>query len=458
MISFIWSGLVFACLALAAKGTNAIDGTLVQLFEWSWSDVATECETFLSQKGYAGVQVSPPMEHILGSQWWTRYQPVTYDLVSRSGDESQFIDMVKRCNAANVSIIVDAVINHMAAGSGTGTGGSTFSSRTFPYYSKNDFHHYDNNVNANCAVTDYTDKYNVQYCDLVGLPDLSTGSSYVQEQISAYINKMADYGIRGIRIDAAKHQDAGELQGITSRISAGLYIVQEVIGADGEAVQPDMYFGIGQVTEFYYADYLDSNVMADGNMIYLQTFGEKWGLMPTEYALIFLDNHDTQRNGRAQLTYKDGDMYAFASMFMLAWPYGTSTRVMSSYYFTDTDAGPPSVGVNGGANCMDNQNWVCEHRWTPIAGMVGWKNAARDVNMVLNWQQGNNNQIAFSRGNKAFIAMNRDSFTWTTTLETGLAVGDYCNVVKDGCEVVTVGSDGKATVSVSPLSAVAIHV
>lgn len=75
----------------------------------SWADVANECETFLGPKGYKAVQVSPPMEHITGSQWWTRYQPVTYNIISRSGSESEFIDMVKRCNAVSVSIIVDAV-------------------------------------------------------------------------------------------------------------------------------------------------------------------------------------------------------------------------------------------------------------------------------------------------------------------------------------------------------------
>jgi hypothetical protein len=72
-------------------------GASVQLFEWSWSDVASECEIFLSKKGYKGVQVSPPTDHIKGSQWWTRYQPVTYSLISRSGNGSQFKDMVNRC-------------------------------------------------------------------------------------------------------------------------------------------------------------------------------------------------------------------------------------------------------------------------------------------------------------------------------------------------------------------------
>ena len=67
--------------------------TFVHLFEWSWSDVATECETYLGPKGFTAVQISPPNDHIAGSAWWTRYQPVTYDLVSRSGDENGFGDM-----------------------------------------------------------------------------------------------------------------------------------------------------------------------------------------------------------------------------------------------------------------------------------------------------------------------------------------------------------------------------
>ncbi|MGA0200525.1 MAG: hypothetical protein ACO3NK_15680, partial [Prochlorotrichaceae cyanobacterium] len=40
--------------------------TFVHLFEWRWQDVAQECETFLADAGYHGVQVSPPQEHITG--------------------------------------------------------------------------------------------------------------------------------------------------------------------------------------------------------------------------------------------------------------------------------------------------------------------------------------------------------------------------------------------------------
>ena len=57
MVSF--SALLLpALLALGAKAsTPDPSGTFVHLFEWSWADVATECETFLGPKGYDAVQV-----------------------------------------------------------------------------------------------------------------------------------------------------------------------------------------------------------------------------------------------------------------------------------------------------------------------------------------------------------------------------------------------------------------
>ena len=60
-------------------------------------------------------------------------------------------------------------------------------------------------------------------------------------------------------------------------------------------------------------------------------------------ALAFVDNHDNQRNhggGGTILTYKDDYYYKLATAFNLAHHYAFK-RVMSSYDFTDTDAGPP---------------------------------------------------------------------------------------------------------------------
>lgn len=75
---------------------------IVHLFEWSWDAIADECVKVLGPKGFCGVQVSPPNEHIQGGQWWTRYQPVSYKLESRSGNRDSFINMVNQCNSVGV--------------------------------------------------------------------------------------------------------------------------------------------------------------------------------------------------------------------------------------------------------------------------------------------------------------------------------------------------------------------
>lgn len=73
---------------------------MVHLMDWRWADIANECETFLAPNGFGGVQVSPANEHnIFDDQrsWMERYGPMSYNLTTRSGTESAFADMTRRC-------------------------------------------------------------------------------------------------------------------------------------------------------------------------------------------------------------------------------------------------------------------------------------------------------------------------------------------------------------------------
>mgnify|MGYP002238699873 CR=1 FL=1 len=58
------------------------------------------------------VQISPPMESVQGTQWWTVYQPISYDLNSRFGTREELSNMIKTCAANNVGVIADVVLNH----------------------------------------------------------------------------------------------------------------------------------------------------------------------------------------------------------------------------------------------------------------------------------------------------------------------------------------------------------
>uniref|UniRef100_A0A3B4ZL21 alpha-amylase n=1 Tax=Stegastes partitus TaxID=144197 RepID=A0A3B4ZL21_9TELE len=202
---------------------------IVHLFEWRWADIAAECERFLGPKGFGGVQISPPSEHIVLDSpfrpWWQRYQPIGYNLCSRSGNEDELKDMITRCNNVGVNIYVDAVINHMCgAGGGEGTHsscGSWFSAskQDFPTvpYSNLDFNDYKCNT-ASGEIENYGDKYQVRDCRLVSLLDLALEKDYVRGKVADYMNKLIDMGVAGFRVDATKHMWPGDLEVVYGRL------------------------------------------------------------------------------------------------------------------------------------------------------------------------------------------------------------------------------------------------
>lgn len=223
---------------------------IVHLFEWRFDDIAEECEKVLGPNGYGGVQVSPINEYLVSPSrsWWERYQPVSFEIKSRSGNEKQFSDMVKRCMKAGVRVYVDVVVNHMAAPGASsplyGTAGSTCDplARDYPSvpFNRSHFH-------ADCQINNYNNATNVRNCELVSLPDLDQSNSFVREQIIGYLNHLLDLGVAGFRMDACKHMRPEDLKVIYDRLNAvnpmflfppgaRPFIYQEVIDLGGEAV------------------------------------------------------------------------------------------------------------------------------------------------------------------------------------------------------------------------------
>ncbi|KAF4532471.1 hypothetical protein B566_EDAN003047 [Ephemera danica] len=149
---------------------------MVHLFEWRWEDIATECETFLGPNGYAGVQTSPANENAIVSTaeehrpWWERYQPLSYNVTTRSGNEQAFADMVARCNAVGVRVYVDAVLNHMTNKGNplNGTGGNVAypADRYFPAVP-----FFPEHTNRGCTISNITDPTVEEYHEVIDLGD-----------------------------------------------------------------------------------------------------------------------------------------------------------------------------------------------------------------------------------------------------------------------------------------------
>ncbi|MDE3151587.1 MAG: alpha-amylase family protein [Gemmatimonadota bacterium] len=476
------------------SGHMAAGDVFVQLFEWKWPDIANECERVLGPVGYKAVQVSPPQEHSItpSFDWSERYQPVSYTLAhSRSGDSTQFVDMVRRCKAAGVDIYVDAVINHMtnSPSPGVGSAGTAYTKYNYPgLYTPADFH-------PPCQVTDYSNAANVQDCELLGLPDLNTGLPYVRQTIAHYLIKLVHLGVAGFRIDAAKHIQQVELDDILAIVDSAAkadgdpvpYYFLEVSTGPGEALGPRDYFGeayrsggAADITEFIFQGVGDKFLGTGGqHLSQLNPNGPPgaqfsegaWGLMPSDKAVVFLENHDTQHD-LGRISYRDGETFRLANVWMLAQPYGYP-KILSSYAFSrpvQNSMGPPS-DANGNTNdvtCAPTLEqavigeWVCEHRDPMIEAMVGFRRVTAGT-PVSDWWDDGSNAIAFSRGSRGFVAISREDSTVDATVATPMAPGTYCDLLSGGlvngaCAGATVAVDttGHVHVRLAANSAVAI--
>jgi alpha-amylase len=480
------------------SGHMAAGDVFVHLFEWRWTDVAAECENVLGPAGFRAVQVSPPQEHSVQASgtWSERYQPVSYSIDrSRSGTGAEFAAMVGRCRAAGVDIYVDAVINHMTnvPSPGVGSNGTAYSKYSYPgLYTEADFH-------PPCTVSNYASAANVQDCELFGLPDLNTGSASVRQKIAEYLVRLSRLGVAGFRIDAAKHMQQAELDSILGLVDRTLaaegrplpYYFAEVSAGAGEALGPRDYYGLAygsggaaDITEFTFRGVGDKFLGTGGQHVSQlnpngtagnQFSAQAWGLMPADKAVVFLENHDTQRQGG--ISYRDGQAYRLANVWMLAQPYGYPS-VMSSFAFDRSsqagrDAGPPSDA--GGATKSTKSvvcaasletaatgQWVCEHRDPYISRMVGFRRAVAGTD-VNHWWDDGANAIAFSRGDRGFVAINREPASVSAPVATGLPSGTYCDLLTGGrvgtdCAGarLTVDGTGSIQLTLGPNSAVAV--
>ncbi|XP_061183288.1 alpha-amylase-like [Saccostrea echinata] len=332
-------------------GTDVI----VQLFEWKWDDIAKECENFLGPKHFCAVQVSPPNENriIVNSThnrpWLERYEPVSYKIQTRSGNESQFRDMVRRCNNVQVSVYADIVINHMTDVNhhGYGTGNSVYhgEQRTYPTvpYGGWDFHDSLHCHTKDLNIETYSNPEEVRNCQLEGKADINHGRRFVQDSIVDFLNKLIDLGVSGFRISNAKYMWPEQLQTIFDRlkdiksINGDLvrpFLYHEFDEKPGDAVQMSEYFSIGKVEYENYGVAMTSLIRNHS----LKTFHTNWGTlhgMPSPSNIVtFIDDQVKQRDIlQPVFTHTDRRMYEVLNVLMLAYPYGIP-RLFSGYSFT----------------------------------------------------------------------------------------------------------------------------
>ena len=334
--------------------------TSVQLFRWSYNDIATECTQWLGPQGYGGVQISPPEASLsnvgVSPVWWNMYQPVNYTrLTSDMGTAAELQAMINACHAAGVRVYADVVTNQMAGGSGTAPNGATdgtssWNSTTlvYPDFISTDFHTpgcaissndyngqttlataSDSNAAAASVLPDFaTDypggisQYDTQNCWLEGMPDVATENPATQAKIEAYLELLLSMGIDGFRIDAAKHQQefamaqifaaVNKVQPLTNENETP-WVTQEVF-VDGESNPRSQFAAIGAIQEFQFStlmmqalrgEYGASLAAIPADMGTPGKWGGTWSFDDSAIAQTLVDDWDTERNNGNSLNASD---------------------------------------------------------------------------------------------------------------------------------------------------------
>lgn len=513
-------GLALSCAGLGSQAVAyatqpaATDVTVIA-FQQNWKTVAEECTNTYGPEGVKYVQISPPQESVQGTQWWTVYQPVSYKLNSRFGTEGELKDMIKQCRAAGVDVIADVVLNHTTGHDvswvddqygvdSTAYNGSYGRYPSMDPYAEGgtqglyqyqesgnnhqfglpsgDFHTCKSNVSDN--ISDYTNADEVWNCRLSTMWDINTGNGRVQNMQADYLNQLWQDGVRGFRIDSAKHMDPDDIAAIKRKFmdKAGINgqsfpWSQEVIYHQGESSKfaPERYEKNGEVTQFSYA----YSLLKDFNGSITDLKNIKSDLLKNSNdATVFVANWDSAR-GSETLSPTSGARYELANAFMLGYDYG-HPKILSDYYFNkstqyddgvkDTsDTKVPYVDMNEACATSKDPtqmiygDWNCQQRWTSIRGMIRFHNAVNGTK-VTNWQERGDNNIAFDRAAddsspaKGFMAINNTLQNHDVDYTTTLPDGEYCDVYASrDCSKKVMVSGGHVKATIGKRSAIALY-
>lgn len=116
-----------------------------------------------------------------------------------------FDNLVSAAHQNGIKVIVDWANNHSNYNAG-GEFGALYNNGTFMASSTNDpngyFHH-------NPDISNYNDRYQLQYYTLTGLEDLNQENSTIDSYLKSAMHQFQAHGVDGFRLDAIKHATWG---------------------------------------------------------------------------------------------------------------------------------------------------------------------------------------------------------------------------------------------------------
>ncbi|WP_314687822.1 Ig-like domain-containing protein, partial [uncultured Bifidobacterium sp.] len=179
------------------------DGTILHAWMWSFDTIKSNMKA-IAEAGYTSIQTEPisAVKTVSSNgkkftdNWYYVYQPTDTTIGNFVvGSESDLKAMTTEAHKYGIRIIVDVVANHFT---------SDWSSIASSWQDTSLFHSA-SNCSSNNGNIDYSNRWDVTQCRLLGLWDLNTQSSTVESRIKSFLVEAVNDGVDGFRFDAAKH-------------------------------------------------------------------------------------------------------------------------------------------------------------------------------------------------------------------------------------------------------------
>ena len=180
------------------------NGAILHAWMWSFKTI-TQHMPEIAAAGYTSVQTEPmsKIKEVAANgkkfteNWYYVYQPANTSIGNFvGGTEADLKEMTATAHKYGVRVIVDVVANHFT---------SDWNAIDPDWQNKEYFHKRTGCDGPNGEINDYSNRYKVTQCHLLGLWDLNTQNQAVADRMQKFLKTAVADGVDGFRYDAAKH-------------------------------------------------------------------------------------------------------------------------------------------------------------------------------------------------------------------------------------------------------------
>ena len=297
------------------------NGAILHAWMWSFNTI-TEHMDEIAEAGYTSIQTEPMSKIKVNDangkkfteNWYYVYQPTNTSIGNFVvGSEDDLKAMTAAAHAHGIRIIVDVVANHFTAD------WNAIDSD----WRKSEYFHARNSCSGSGGDNiDYSNRWQVTHCHLLGLWDLNTANPEVANRMHDFLKTAVNDGVDGFRFDAGKHVELpnefdGSQYWTTILQNGSQYQYGEVLQGDSGLdykAYANLYAkygeGGGGATASDYGKTIRSALWSKnlnaGNLMSLRNGG-----VNDDQLVTWVESHDNYANGDKESTYLTNDQIRF---------------------------------------------------------------------------------------------------------------------------------------------------